>query len=235
MSDALLDLQRLDTTSEQLVHRRANLAQRQALSDAVSEQERQQREIDVVAAARAEVATRQRRLEVEAQSISAKADTDDARLYSGEVTAIKDLEALQHEIAGLRARQGEFEDQALEAMMEAEELANQVTELEAGRATIDQVIAGLEAEIAEAEVEIDAELERVGGERRELATAIDSALVAEYERRRPAFGAATVVRFDGSGCSGCPSAMPAVEVDRIKHLDGSDPADCEECGRVVLR
>jgi len=29
--------------------------------------------------------------------------------------------------------------------------------------------------------------------------------------------------------------MPAVEVDRIKHLDGSDPADCEECGRVVLR
>ena len=235
MSDALLDLQRLDTTSEQLVHRRANLAQRQALSDAVSEQERQQREIDVVAAARAEVATRQRRLEVEAQSISDKADTDDARLYSGEVTAIKDLEALQHEIAGLRARQGEFEDQALEAMMEAEELANQVTELEAGRATIDQVIAGLEAEIAEAEVEIDAELEQVGVERRELATAIDSALVAEYERRRPAFGAATVVRFHGSGCSGCPSAMPAVEVDRIKHLDGSDPADCEECGRVVLR
>jgi len=235
MSDALLDLQRLDTTSEQLVHRRANLAQRQALSDAVSEQERQQREIDVVAAARAEVATRQRRLEVEAQSISDKADTDDARLYSGEVTAIKDLEALQHEIAGLRARQGEFEDQALEAMMEAEELANQVAELEAGRAPIDQVIAGLEAEIAEAEVEIDAELEQVGVERRELATAIDSALVAEYERRRPAFGAATVVRFDGSGCSGCPSAMPAVEVDRIKHLDGSDPADCEECGRVVLR
>ena len=48
-------------------------------------------------------------------------------------------------------------------------------------------------------------------------------------------GAATVVRFDGAGCSGCPSAMPAMEVDRLKHLDGTDPADCEECGRIVLR
>ena len=24
-------------------------------------------------------------------------------------------------------------------------------------------------------------------------------------------------------------------IDRIKHLDGTDPADCEECGRIVLR
>ena len=220
MSDALLDLQRLDTTSEQLVHRRANLAQRQALSEAVSEQERQQREIDVVAAARAEVATRQRRLEVEAQSISDKADTDDARLYSGEVTAIKDLEALQHEIAGLRARQGEFEDQALEAMMEAEELANQITELEAGRATIDQVIAGLEAEIAEAEVEIDAELNGWAG----VATATASTARQQCERRRPASEHRAVRRL---WVLGLPSAMPAV-VDRIKHLDGSDPADCED-------
>ncbi len=235
MSDALLDLQRLDTTTEQLTHRRANLEQRQALTDAQTEQARQQVEIDVVAGARVEVATRQRRLEDEAQSISDKADTDDARLYSGEVTAIKDLEALQHEIATLRARQGEFEDQVLEAMEEAEELAGRIEELEAARAGIDGVIAGLEAEIAAAEREIDAELERVAGERREVAATIDGGLVAEYERRRPAFGAATVVRFDGSGCSGCPSAMPAMEVDRIKHLDGADPADCQECGRIVLR
>jgi hypothetical protein len=29
--------------------------------------------------------------------------------------------------------------------------------------------------------------------------------------------------------------MPAMEVDRIKHLDGDVPADCQECGRIVLR
>ena len=24
-------------------------------------------------------------------------------------------------------------------------------------------------------------------------------------------------------------------VDRLKHLDGTDPASCSECGRIVLR
>ncbi|MEM9467043.1 MAG: hypothetical protein AAGA90_16850 [Actinomycetota bacterium] len=235
MSDALLDLQRLDTTTQQLTHRRSHLDQRQALLEAQAEQARQQTEIDAVAAARVEVATRQRRFEDEAQIVSDKADADDARLYGGEVTAIKDLEALQSEIAGLRARQSDFEDQVLEAMEEAEDLAARITALEAARAEVDGVIAGLEAEIAEAEAEIDAELAQVATERDGVAGGVDGALIAEYERRRPAFGAATVVRFDGSGCSGCPSAMPAMEVDRIKHLDGTDPADCEECGRIVLR
>ena len=66
MSDALLDLQRLDTTAQQLTHRRTHLDQRQALLDAEAEQARQQVEIDTVAAARVEVASRQRRLEAEA-------------------------------------------------------------------------------------------------------------------------------------------------------------------------
>ena len=44
MSDALLDLQRLDTTSQQLTHKRANLEQRQALSDAQADQARRHEE-----------------------------------------------------------------------------------------------------------------------------------------------------------------------------------------------
>lgn len=235
MSDALLDLQRLDTTTEQLNHRRVHLDQRQALIEAQAEQARQQAEIDVVAASRVEVANRQRRFEDEATSISDRADASDARLYSGEVTAIKDLEALQSEIASLRARQDDAEEQALEAMEEADELEARIGQLEAERAGIDAVISRLESEIAAAEAEIDQELEQVASERVAVSGSVEATLAAEYERRRPAFGAATVVRFDGAGCSGCPSAMPAVEVDRIKYLDGDNPADCEECGRIVLR
>lgn len=235
MSDALLDLQHLDTRSQQLAYRRTHLDQRGALVDAQAEQRRQQVEIDAVAAARVEVASRQRRLEDEAQIVSDKADASDARLYSGEVTAIKDLEALQSEIAGLRARQSAVEDDVLEAMEQAEELLGQIELLEAARAGIDEVIAGLEAEIAAAEEELDVALAEVASQRAALVGTVDAALVAEYERRLPAFGGATVVRFDGSGCAGCPSAMPAVEVDRIKNLDGAEPTDCEECGRIVLR
>ena len=156
-------------------------------------------------------------------------------MYGGEVTGLKDLEALQHEIAMLRERQSSFEDLALEAMMEAEELQGQVASLEEARASVDDVIARLREEIAEAEAEIDAQVAAVAVKRAEVAAAVAPDLAADYERREPAFGASTVVRFDGSNCTGCPSSMPAMEVDRIKHLDGDAPADCQECGRIVLR
>ena len=135
----------------------------------------------------------------------------------------------------LRERQSSFEDLALEAMMEAEELQGQVASLEEALASVDDVIARLREEIAEAEAEIDTQVAAVAVKRAEVAAAIAPDLAAEYARREPAFGASTVVRFDGSNCTGCPSSMPAMEVDRIKHLDGDAPADCQECGRIVLR
>lgn len=234
-ADALLDLQALDVETRQLNHRRAALEQRAKLDDALAEQARRQGEIDTVAAARLEVSNRQKKAEAEAQMVSDKADVDESKLYGGEVTGLKDLEALQHEIAMLRERQGSFEDVALEAMMEAEELQERVAALERARTSIDEVITGLRREIAEAEAEIDAQLADVAAKRVEVAAAVAPELVAEYERREPAFGASTVVRFDGSNCTGCPSSMPAMEVDRIKHLDGDVPVDCQECGRIVLR
>ncbi|MEO0493469.1 MAG: hypothetical protein AAF081_08635 [Actinomycetota bacterium] len=234
-ADALLDLQALDVETRQLRHRRETLEQRSSLEEARAEQARQQVEIDTVAAARVEVATRQRKAEDEAQIVSDKADADEAKLYGGEVTGLKELEALQHEIATLRERQGGFEDAALEAMMEAEELQGRVEALEGERASIDGVIAGLDAEISAAEVEIDGQLNEIADKRVAVVATIDADLAAEYERRKPAYGASTVVRFDGSNCAGCPSSMPAMEVDRFKHLDGTEPADCQECGRIVLR
>lgn len=235
MSTDLLEIQRLDVAVDQLRHRRTHLLQRAALEAALADQQTQQAAIDEVAAARVEVATRQRKFEDEAQILSDKADTDESRLYGGEVSGLKDLEALQHEIATLRERQAEFEDQALEAMEEAETLASRIVELEAARAGTDQQIAELESEIAELESEIDTEIGGLTAERARAVEGADHALITEYERLRPAFGAATVVTFDGSTCVGCPSTMPAMEVDRLKHLDGTDPASCTECGRIVLR
>ena len=83
----------------------------------------------------------------------------------------------------LRERQGSFEDVALEAMMEAEELQERVAALERARTSIDEVITGLRREIAEAEAEIDAQLADVAAKRVEVAAAVAPELVAEYERR----------------------------------------------------
>ena len=234
-AEVLLEIQRLDVENGRLNHRRATLEERRLLEEALAGQARQQVEIDEVAAARVEVATRQRRFEDEAQIVATRVESDEARLYSGEVQGMKDLEALQHEIAGLRERQTGLEDQALEAMEEAEELAGRVTELETARGEVDAAIDDLRSRITALEAEIDAAVDANSDARAAAVAEVDPTLVEKYARLYPGFGTATVVRFDGSNCSGCPSSMPAMEVDRMKRETAGSVLDCSECGRMVLR
>ena len=231
----LLEIQRLDTETEQLQHRRVNLSQRPDLRAARAEQSDVQKQVDTVALQRIEVLTRQKRLEDEAAIIQAKADVDDNRLYSGEITAIRDLQALQDEIAGLRSRQGMLEERAIEALVEAEELTGQAEALEERRRDSDERITVLEAELASAEAAIDEQLDALSVARAKAAAAAELAVVARYEQMRELFGPSTAVPFDPSSGCGCPHQMPAVEVARIKRCAEGDVLDCAECGRLVLR
>ena len=231
----LLEIQEIDTSTEQLQHRRATLPLRRDLAAAQSERRELQRQIDTVGLQRIEVLTRQKRLEDEAAIIQAKADKDDNRLYSGEITAIRDLQALQDEIAGLRSRQGVLEERAIEALLEAEELGGKAETLEEQRAVGDERMTVLEAELAAAEASIDEQLAALSGTRTEAAARAEASAVAQYERLRETFGPSTAVSFDPSSGCGCPQQMPAVEVARIKRCTEGEVLDCAECGRLVLR
>ena len=231
----LLEIQEIDTETEQLQHRRATLPLRRDLAAAQSEQRELQRQIDTVGLQRIEVLTRQKRLEDEAAIIQARADKDDNRLYSREITAIRDLQALQDEIAGLRSRQGVLEERAIEALVEAEELSSEAETLEEQRAAGDERVTVLEAELAATEASIDEQLAALSGTRTEAAARAEASAVATYERLRQTFGPSTAVPFDPSSGCGCPHQMPAVEVARIKRCLEGEVLDCAECGRLVLR
>lgn len=234
-AEAIIEVQRLDTEADQLRHRRSTLESRVHLGSARAEQADLQTAIDEIAARRVEVVSRQKRLEDEAAIVAAKADQDDSRLYSGEVQGLKELQALQDEIAGLRSRQADLEEQALEAMLEADDLSTQIGERETGRADVDARVTVLTAEVEAAEAEIDDESDRVASERAAAAADVDPEVLARYERLHPTFGSATAVRFDESTGCGCPSSMPAVEFDRVKRCEPGSILECDECGRIVLR
>jgi len=216
-----------------LSHRRAALPAREELEAVNVERRRLTTELDQLALTQIEVATRQKRYEDEAQIVATRIETDEVRLYSGEVTGLRDLQALQDEITSLRSRQSDLEDQALSAMEEAESLASKVAALSSEVELLEQRVTALVAEIESAESEIDAQLETVRSNRGDLEASLDRALIADYQRLRPMFGPATVVRFDAGKCVGCPSMMPAMEADRMKHAS-EDVLPCDECGRIVL-
>ena len=234
-ADALLEVQGLDTETEQLIYRRVNIADRTALSGAEIELLQVETLIDTVTQKRVEVAARHKLLEDEAAIIEARAAADDNRLYSGEIQGLRDLQALQDEIVGLRSRQDKLEERVLEIMYETEKLDEQVSELQERRNAAVERVSELSAVVEAAEAEIDHRLHSVELERARAAGAVAPDLLARYERLRPVFASSTAVGFDPVRGCGCPSTMPAVEADRVRRAAPGSVLDCAECGRIVLR
>ena len=230
----LQTIQRLDTEAEQMQHRRATLPQRNDLIAAEKERAEGKAKLDIIASNRVEAMMRHKRLEQEAAIVEAKANKDDNRLYSGEVRGIRDLQALQEEVVGLRSRQGHLEEQAIEALIEAEELEEAEALLRTDVEACEERMTVLQAEVSSAEAEIDEQLAAALTARAEASTLLAGPVLGTYERLRLTYGPSTAVEFDPSSGCGCPSQMPAVEVARIKRCPQGSVENCSECGRLVL-
>lgn len=229
----LLEVQSLDIEAQQLNHKKASLPEREQLRGEQAQYQQLCALRDEKSQSQREVALRQKRNEDQAQIIAEKIKTNEQRLYSGEVKGLRDLQALQEEIKTLRDRQNDFEDEALVAMEEVEELATELNQSSRQAEQFIERIEKLTSQVDAIEAGIDERLSVVAIERTRLISTLDDTLAADYERLRELFGAATVVRFDAGKCVGCPSVMPAVEVDRLKHTT-AEVATCDECGRIVL-
>ena len=230
---ALLTVQELDNTAGALRHRLATLPERRALEEANALVVALTTELAGREAPQRELEREQRRLEDEAEGLRAKADSENRRLYSGAVTAVRELQAIQEEISSLQRRTAQLDEAVLELMMQIEPLVDGVADLrgrlEAAQAAADTATVAL----AEAEVAVNAELRATLSQRAAAAGALPAEALARYEALRPQLAPSTVVRLVGSRCEGCPSQMPSVEVDRIRHLEAG-LVDCDECGRLVL-
>jgi len=237
--DDLLEIQRLDLETRRLVHRREHLAQRAELLAATAEKDSLKAEIDGCGAARLEAIGRGKRFEDEASLAADRADADEARLYSGEIQGASELQALQREIAGLRRRQSDLEDKALESMGENEEISARIDQLESRRSALDARCSELSSELASSEAEIDDRLDECAAERAAAVERLDESLLGRYEELKAWLGedfvGDAVVTFAGTKCVGCPLTMPAVEADRINLEPAGSVHDCGECGRMVLR
>ena len=233
--DALLSVQEHDTAVDQLVHRRAHLPERAELEQVMAELTRIETAAKEVEARRHDLARNQQRLEDEISALTDKAAHHDKTLYSGTIGNPRELQALQDEIAALKRRISQLEDQEIELMEQIEPLDAELSRSATDSAQLDERGAALRGRIAEEEVAIEAELERVHAERDEVAATVEPDLLAEYATLRPQSGGIAIARLVGGSCGGCHLGLSAVEIDRIKKLPPEAPAHCEECGRLLAR
>jgi uncharacterized protein len=232
---ALLAVQEHDTRTDQLNHRietlpvRSDLAQLEddvrAVDDQLADAQRR----------RDELGRSQQRLEDEIASLTERANQAEKQLYSGAVTNPRELQALQDDVASIRRRIGQLEDDELEIMELVEPVDAERTQLTGERERLEAEGARLRAALDEAESELAAQLAAVQAERVAAATEVPDELWPEYDKLRARFGGVGIARLVGSTCQGCHLALPAVEVDRIRKLPLDEPVHCEECGRLLVR
>jgi predicted nucleic acid-binding Zn-ribbon protein len=233
--DDLLVLQEHDTVIEQLRHRRETLPERGALREVESARVALAAELAAAVAARDEVASRQASLERDIATSEARIAEIDKRLYSGSVTASRDLQAMQHEIDSIKHRVSTLEDSALAAMEEREPLDAAVSALDEQDASLVARGVELAAAIVSAEASIDSELAGEVSARASSAALVDGALVEEYEKLRARLDGIGAARLEHGTCMGCRMKLPATELDRLKREPADAVVHCDQCGRILVR
>jgi predicted nucleic acid-binding Zn-ribbon protein len=231
----LLTLQEHDLALDRLRHRRATLPARATVAAAETEIGAIDLEVAVLREPLGELARHQERLENEAQALAEQAKAADRKLYSGEVSSPRELQALQADIDQLKRHQRTVEERALEVMEEREPLDAQMHALAATREERSADLSAARAELAEAEGEVDAEIAIEQGLRETAAAAIDAPMVALYERcRTNASSGIGAARLVGHTCQGCHLTIPATEVDALRKSPPGTVAHCDNCGAILV-
>ena len=232
--DDLLVVQEHDTRIDQLRHRRETLPERARLVEIGDQVAGLEREAAEASVARDELAREQKLHEDEVASLGDRKMSAEAKLYGGEVSNPRELQALQEEIEALGRRVGHLEDRTLDLMERIEPLDARLAEAASGVASARAEAESVEAQLTAAEAEVDAEIDGERAAREQLIADVAPELRAEYDQLRGQSGVA-IARLTGAQCGGCHLSLSAMEVARIRKLSPDEPVHCEECGRLLAR
>ncbi len=174
-------------------------------------------------------AQRQRRLEDELASVRNKRQANQQRLYSGQVKNPKALQDLQEEAAALERRIGELEDRLLEAMIAREATAAARDEAQNALRVLEARLGGQHAIWLEERSQLEAEANRLQGQRRSLLTQLPADALNAYENLRQRKRGRAVARIDEGACDACGAMLPPSLIQQARQ----GQAHCSACGRIL--
>ena len=228
----LLTLQSIDTGVQRTAHRAANLPEAARIAQLQAEIETVRlRRLERVGV-RDDAQTELGRIESDVAVVAARMKRDADRLQSS--TSVKDVEALQSEIASLQNRQNNLEEIQLNVMERVEAAEDAVAQVDAERAglqeLLDEVVAKRDAEL----VELEAERARLTADRESLAPGIPADLLALYDQRR-ARGGIGAALFRAGTCGACKMSLTGNDLQAVRAAPSEEVVPCPECAAIVVR
>lgn len=233
--EPLLAVQDHDLALDRLRHRRATLPERAAIADREAAIAALDAEMATLRPTLDELARTEQRHEDQAQSLADQATAAERKLYSGEVTSPRELQALQADVDQLRRHQRAVEERALEVMEQREPLEVRLAELQAARDARAAELEAARVALRAAEADIDAEIAAEQQQRDAAAQAVDPSVLELYERcRAKAASGVGAARVVGHMCQGCHLSIPATEVDALRKAPPGTIAHCDNCGAILV-
>ena len=230
----LLAVQDLDTSIDQHRHRRRTLPEREQLASLETELREVAADAARLGEQRDTLAQRQAEVEAELAATEHRAAAVSRRLYGGEVSASRELQAMAADVENLTIRASELEDQGLILLEEREPLDTRLGELESQLSELDSRRHVAEDAVSQAEAAVDDQIAQLDKDRQSAASAVPDELLATYERLRARLGGVGAARLIGNRCDGCHLALPAAELDRIRRLGPGQVVTCEQCSRILV-
>ena len=231
--DTLLELQLVDTATDQLRFRLPKLAEVIAETTARQAVTAWEKRRVVIAAQIQSAEDSITDAETKSAAISKQRDRLEAQMKT--VIALREAEALQHEIANLTAQRSALDDlelEALDAMAQGEaELAEHLAQEPVVR---DAAVNASQAATA-ARLAAQNELDRMAAQRVELRDGFTPDVIKMYDTMRGQHSGVAVAKLNGLRCEGCHLDLSRAEVDRMKTAPPEDLPECPNCGRLLVR
>lgn len=231
--DRLLELSDIDARRARIDATLADLPEQRAVDEANERLDAAVKQGDALRVEVTTVEAGQRKLEREIEQYRTRMAKEQERLYGGGITNAKEMQSVEAEIESTQDRIDEREDQLLEAMEEAEDLANRIEEAARTAEQTRAEITELEAERDEAAQQLLAERAELDVARDELRDQLGGAALEQYDEVRERIPAGVAVgELSGRSCTACRIDLPHAEVNELR--DGDPLTTCPNCRRLLV-
>lgn len=172
------------------------------------------------------------RNESESAALKERVAKLEERLYSGSITNVRELTAIETEHNSARREYARV-DEAISPSKSAAEEAHQIHErLKAELEQREKDWAERKKELIKERGRIGREYKKMGAERESATEGIPQPDLETYNALLPRMGGVAVVKVDRGVCQGCRVRLPIGEIARMQNATGL--VNCSSCGRILL-
>jgi len=229
----LLRLQALDTRLQQTQHQTKALPQHAELAALGTEAEKTRTTLAARTGELEDVRIELGRIESDVDVVEKRIARDTERVEH--TSSVKDVQALETELAALRKRHTDLEEIELAVMERLEEREAAVAEVETVRDALADRISEAEKARDIRLAELNRELGDLARDRETIAATLTEELRALYEKRRVVGRGNAAALLRARTCSGCTMTLTGSDLESVRSSAADEVVFCPDCGAILVR